>query len=113
MESPLHGRPLLTFLILALPVSIFTSHLDSNAQSRVGGIDPKPPALKAVARAGSDVVIHWSGMIRMHHGPVLSVRCSNNARKTELITATVSWGTPNSRHKTPRRLILQNQRRWL
>ncbi|KAE9964542.1 hypothetical protein EG328_010369 [Venturia inaequalis] len=37
------------------------------------GIDPKPPALKAVARAGSDIVIHWSGIIRMHNGPALSV----------------------------------------
>ncbi|QDS67420.1 hypothetical protein FKW77_000014 [Venturia effusa] len=36
------------------------------------GIDPKPPALKAVARAGSDIAIHWSGIIRMHNGPVLS-----------------------------------------
>jgi len=36
------------------------------------GNDPKYPALKAKARAGADVVIHWSGMIRMHNGPVLT-----------------------------------------
>ncbi|KAF1981995.1 lytic polysaccharide monooxygenase [Aulographum hederae CBS 113979] len=36
------------------------------------GLEPKYPALRAVARAGTDIVVNWSGMIRMHYGPVLS-----------------------------------------
>jgi hypothetical protein len=37
------------------------------------GADPKAPALKAKARAGADISVEWSGMIRMHNGPVMSV----------------------------------------
>jgi hypothetical protein len=43
------------------------------ANINTGGTDAKPGVLKAVARAGSDVDIQWSGIIRMHNGPVLTV----------------------------------------
>jgi hypothetical protein len=36
------------------------------------GTDPKPPALKAKARAGAEINVGWSGIIRMHNGPVMS-----------------------------------------
>jgi cellulase len=36
------------------------------------GLDAQPPELKAVARAGSDVAVQWSGIVRMHLGPVMS-----------------------------------------
>jgi len=36
------------------------------------GLDPRPPELKAVARAGSEVAVQWSGIVRMHLGPVMS-----------------------------------------
>jgi len=36
------------------------------------GLDSKPPELKAVARAGSEVAVQWSGIVRMHLGPVMS-----------------------------------------
>jgi len=32
----------------------------------------KPPALKAVARAGSEVSLNWTPMARMHQGPILA-----------------------------------------
>jgi hypothetical protein len=38
-----------------------------------GGINAQPPALKAKARAGSTVTVQWSGIIRMHQGPYMSV----------------------------------------
>jgi hypothetical protein len=44
------------------------------ANIRIGGTDAKPGVLRAVARAGSNVDIQWSGIIRMHNGPVLTVR---------------------------------------
>jgi hypothetical protein len=37
-----------------------------------GGKDPKPPALKAIARAGAKVVVEWSGIVRTHYGPRMS-----------------------------------------
>jgi lytic cellulose monooxygenase (C1-hydroxylating) len=36
------------------------------------GLDAQPPELKAVARAGSEVSVQWSGIVRMHQGPVMS-----------------------------------------
>jgi len=36
------------------------------------GLDPQPPEIKAAARAGSDVAVQWSGIVRMHLGPVMS-----------------------------------------
>lgn len=39
-----------------------------------GGKDAKAPALKAVARAGAKVVVQWSGIVRAHFGPAMTVR---------------------------------------
>jgi cellulase len=36
------------------------------------GIDPKAPALKAVARAGANITVQWSGIVRTHYGPVMN-----------------------------------------
>jgi len=36
------------------------------------GLQSSPPELKAVARAGSNITVQWTGVIRMHLGPVLS-----------------------------------------
>ncbi|KAF2670631.1 hypothetical protein BT63DRAFT_454820 [Microthyrium microscopicum] len=36
------------------------------------GLSPTPPELTAVARAGSEVTVQWSGIIQMHYGPVLT-----------------------------------------
>jgi hypothetical protein len=40
------------------------------------GYDPKAPALKAVARAGANVTVQWSGIVRTHYGPTMTVRVS-------------------------------------
>ena len=39
-----------------------------------GGVNPRPPALHAKARAGSNITVQWSGVVRLHQGPILSVR---------------------------------------
>ncbi|KAF2405581.1 hypothetical protein EJ06DRAFT_526096 [Trichodelitschia bisporula] len=36
------------------------------------GLDATPPDLSAKARAGANVTVQWSGIIRMHLGPVLT-----------------------------------------
>jgi len=36
------------------------------------GLNATPPELKAFARAGSEVSVQWSGIVRMHLGPVMS-----------------------------------------
>jgi len=36
------------------------------------GRDAKYPALKAVARAGAQVTVQWSGIVRTHYGPTMS-----------------------------------------
>jgi hypothetical protein len=36
-------------------------------------MDATPPLLKAFARAGSDVTIEWTNIIRMHAGPIMTV----------------------------------------
>jgi len=38
------------------------------------GNDPTPPALKGLARAGAKVTVQWSGIVRTHYGPIMSVR---------------------------------------
>jgi hypothetical protein len=38
-----------------------------------GGLNARVGKLNAIARAGSDVTVTWSGMIKMHHGPVMTV----------------------------------------
>jgi len=37
-----------------------------------GGDNPKPPALKAVARPGAKVTVQWSPLVRTHYGPAMS-----------------------------------------
>jgi hypothetical protein len=37
-----------------------------------GGVNAKAPALKAVARAGANVTIEWSGIVRTHYGPQMN-----------------------------------------
>jgi hypothetical protein len=58
----------------------------------IGGLKPSPPELKAVARAGSNVTVQWSGIIRMHLGPVMTVRCPSVVllARVDQITL-VSW----------------------
>jgi hypothetical protein len=41
-----------------------------------GGLAARVGKMNAIARAGSEVTVAWSGMIKMHHGPVMSVRWS-------------------------------------
>jgi hypothetical protein len=41
------------------------------------GKDSKAPALKAVARAGAKVTVQWSGIVRTHYGPSISVSFSH------------------------------------
>lgn len=55
--------------------NIFTFHTDLKhpSNSRAGGKDPKPPALKAIARAGANVTVQWSGIVRTHYGPIITV----------------------------------------
>lgn len=43
-------------------------------KKRTGGKEAKAPVLKAVARAGAKVVVQWSGIVRAHFGPVMTVR---------------------------------------
>lgn len=46
---------------------------DHTSQSIACGSNPKPPPLKAFARAGSDVTIQWTNVPRHHLGPSMSV----------------------------------------
>jgi len=45
---------------------------DPQAQSIACGSDPVPPPLKAVARAGSDVVVQWTDVPKHHLGPSMN-----------------------------------------
>jgi hypothetical protein len=38
-----------------------------------GGLNSRPPELTAVARAGANVTVSWTGIVKMHNGPVMSV----------------------------------------
>jgi hypothetical protein len=51
----------------------YYSRIDIVLIAPKGGRGASPPELHAVARAGADVAIQWSGMIKMHNGPVMSV----------------------------------------
>jgi hypothetical protein len=48
-------------------------HLFYRLISSAGGVDPNPPLLKAVSRAGANVTVQWSGIVRTHYGPRMSV----------------------------------------
>ncbi|KAF2666413.1 hypothetical protein BT63DRAFT_416786 [Microthyrium microscopicum] len=45
---------------------------DVNSAGITCGLSPTPPALKAVARAGANVTVQWSGIVRTHYGPVMT-----------------------------------------
>jgi len=45
---------------------------DVNSAGLACGLDPTPPALKAVARAGANVTVQWSGIVRTHYGPAMT-----------------------------------------
>jgi hypothetical protein len=47
-------------------------------------MSPGPPALKAFARAGANVSVEWSGIIRTHYGPSLNVRIRLTAYQFKL-----------------------------
>ena len=40
----------------------------------VGQPNARAPKLKAKARAGADVTLKWTKIVRMHQGPILAVR---------------------------------------
>jgi hypothetical protein len=49
-----------------------------NAAGLEGGKNAGKPDLRAVARAGANVTAQWSGIIKMHDGPSMTVSLSDN-----------------------------------
>ena len=66
---------------------------------------PRPPLLKATARAGADVTFHWTDIVRMHFGPVIAVSQIQPNSDDRGITQSiiVSRRTAKPKYKTSRR----------
>jgi hypothetical protein len=78
-----------------------------------GQRNPKPPVLKATARAGADVTFHWTPIVRMHFGPVIAVgqHQKHGQRITQIVI--VSRRTAYAEYKAARRQVLQDFRKRL
>jgi cellulase len=80
----------------------------------IGQPKPSTPALSATARAGAEVTFKWTGIVRMHQGPILTV-CSFNARQMLLHRDSCycsTWDIYRLRTRSLRMSSSSRLRRW-
>jgi hypothetical protein len=59
--------------VRVLPVGVRIEFVGNSLTESIGGDNPIAPEISAVARAGSNVTMQWSNVIRMHNGPIVNV----------------------------------------
>jgi len=96
------------------PVRLNLSLFATKRLIYLGGKQPSAPELHAVARAGANVTAQWSGIIKMHNGPAMTVcYISPFEIMRNAYILVVLRKTAYSRNQSARHSIFQDCWTWL